>query len=45
VLISIGEPIAVDERMEDYRQDRRGSVARLTADLQRSLEGLIVSTG
>ncbi|KMM17474.1 glycerol acyltransferase [Synechococcus sp. GFB01] len=44
VLISIGEPIRVEERLEGYRQDRRGCVARLTADLQRSLEDLIVPT-
>lgn len=42
VRLSIGAPIAVEERMEAYRSDRRGAVATLTADLQRALEGLIV---
>lgn len=42
VLISIGEPIAVQQRLDDYRQDRRAAAARLTADLQRQLEELIV---
>lgn len=44
VLISIGEPIAVEARLDGYQQDRRAAVADLTADLQRALEGLIVPT-
>jgi hypothetical protein len=31
--------------LEDYHQDRRRTVARLTADLQRQLEALIVPSG
>ena len=42
VLISIGEPIAVAPRLDGYRQDRRAAATRLTADLQRQLEELIV---
>jgi hypothetical protein len=42
VVLSIGEPIAVDARLESYRTDRRHAVATLTADLQQALEGLIV---
>lgn len=41
-LLSIGEPFAVDERLEAYRADRRAAVAALTGELQRRLEGLIV---
>jgi hypothetical protein len=41
-MISIGEPIAVDERLESYRRNRRHAVAGLTPTLQEQLEGLIV---
>jgi hypothetical protein len=44
VRIRIGEPIAVAERLAAYRTNRRRAVADLTAELQRSLEGLIVPT-
>ncbi|KEF41296.1 MAG: hypothetical protein ER33_12315 [Cyanobium sp. CACIAM 14] len=43
--VRIGEPMAVGERLADYRQDRRGTVASLTADLQGRLEGLIAPSG
>lgn len=45
VWISIDMPILVDERLEAYRADRRRAVASLTGELQRRLEGLILSTG
>jgi hypothetical protein len=41
-LLSIGEPFAVEQRLEAYRSDRRAAVAELTDDLQRRMEGLIV---
>jgi len=44
VWISIDRPIPVDERLEAYRADRRRAVASLTGELQRRLEGLILST-
>jgi hypothetical protein len=37
--------MAVTPLLEDYHHDRRRAVARLTADLQRQLEGLIVPSG
>ncbi|MFM7266200.1 MAG: 1-acyl-sn-glycerol-3-phosphate acyltransferase, partial [Cyanobium sp.] len=42
VRLAIGEPIAVDSRLEAYHHDRRGAVAALTTELQQALEGLIV---
>ena len=42
VRIRIDRPIAVDERLEAYRRDRRRAVEDLTADLALRLEGLIV---
>jgi len=39
--LRIGSPLAVAPRLADYRADRRGAVARLTTDLQASLQGLI----
>ncbi|MFM7362463.1 MAG: 1-acyl-sn-glycerol-3-phosphate acyltransferase [Cyanobium sp.] len=42
VRLRIGEPIAVEPRLDAYRSDRRRAVAALTADLQGALEGLIV---
>jgi hypothetical protein len=43
--ISLGEAIAITPLLEDYHHDRRRAVARLTADLQRQLEALIVPSG
>jgi 1-acyl-sn-glycerol-3-phosphate acyltransferase len=43
--IRIGEAIEIGPRLAAYRADRRGSVASLTADLQRELESLIVPSG
>ena len=45
VRLTIGEPIAVDQRLEAYQHDRRGAVAALTTELQQALEGLIVPSG
>lgn len=45
VRITLAEPIAVAGRLVEYRHDRRGAVARLTADLQQALEGMVVPTG
>jgi hypothetical protein len=45
VWISIDAPIAIGERLEAYRVDRRRAVANLTGELQRRLENLIVPTG
>jgi hypothetical protein len=42
VRLSIGEAIPLEDRMEAYRADRRGAVARLTGELERRLQGLIV---
>ncbi len=39
--IRFGDPLWVSEREQEYRADRRGSVARLTQDLQHSLQKLI----
>ena len=44
-LISLGEAMAFTPLLEDYHRDRRRTVARLTADLQRQLEALIVPSG
>ena len=44
-LVSLGEAMAVTPLLEDYHHDRRRAVARLTADLQRQLEALIVPSG
>lgn len=44
-LIRIGGPIDVGPRLHHYRADRRGTVASLTADLQRQMEALIVPSG
>jgi hypothetical protein len=45
VVIRIGEPIEVGERLESYRRNRRRAVADLTSALQERLEGLIVASG
>lgn len=42
VRISIARPIVVDERLADYRRDRRRAVQALTEELQHRLERLIV---
>jgi hypothetical protein len=42
VRISIDRPIVVDERLADYRRDRRQAVQALTEELELRLERLIV---
>ena len=41
--IRFGEPLSVSDRELEYRADRRGAVARLTQDLQQSMQALISS--
>ncbi len=43
--ITIDTPIAVEQRLEAYRVDRRRAVADLTGELQRRLEKLILPSG
>ncbi|MEO0868638.1 MAG: 1-acyl-sn-glycerol-3-phosphate acyltransferase [Cyanobacteria bacterium J06642_11] len=43
-LITVGEPISVSERWQDYKSSRRKAVAVLTEDLQDALEALIVDS-
>jgi hypothetical protein len=43
--ITVGEPISVSDRWQDYQRDRRSAkqaVTTLTQDLQTALEGMIV---
>ncbi|NEP15422.1 MAG: 1-acyl-sn-glycerol-3-phosphate acyltransferase [Leptolyngbya sp. SIO4C1] len=40
--VTVGEPLAVSDRMADYQQSRRRAVAQLTQDLQTALEDLIL---
>ncbi|MEL7334385.1 MAG: 1-acyl-sn-glycerol-3-phosphate acyltransferase, partial [Cyanobacteria bacterium J06560_2] len=42
-IVTVGEPIRVDSRLESYKKKRRGAIATLTADLQTAMESLIVS--
>lgn len=41
VKMTIGDPISVSARANDYQQNRRRAVAGLTKDLQAALEGMI----
>jgi hypothetical protein len=43
VQITVGKPISVSERWDDYKKKRRQAVSQLTQDLQTALEGLIIS--
>jgi hypothetical protein len=43
VMMTIGEPLSVSERWDDYKQSRRQAVESLTQDLQIALESLIVN--
>jgi len=43
--VRIAPPIAVQELLPGYRAERRAAVAALTADLQTTLQGLIVPSG
>ncbi len=41
VKITIGEPLSVSQRWDNYKKSRRKAVASLTQDLQVSLESFI----
>jgi hypothetical protein len=41
VELSVGEPIAVDSRLQEYRRDRRQAVQTLTGDLHDALAKLM----
>ncbi|MEG3849385.1 1-acyl-sn-glycerol-3-phosphate acyltransferase [Microcoleus sp. herbarium19] len=41
VQMTVGEPISVSDRWEEYQSSRRLAVAELTQDLQSALEGMI----
>ena len=43
--ITIDAPIAVEERLEGYRANRKRAVADLTAELQQPLQSLILPSG
>lgn len=43
-LLTVGEPICVSDRWNDYQKSRRKAVALLTKDLQTSLQSLIVDS-
>lgn len=42
-VVTVGEPIRVDDRLGDYKKKRRGAIATLTKELQASLENMIIS--
>lgn len=42
VQLTVGQPISVSERWEDYKTGRRQAIATLTTDLQASLESMIL---
>lgn len=41
VQMTVGEPISISQRWDDYKTNRRQAVITLTKDLQTALEGLI----
>nr|WP_278002847.1 1-acyl-sn-glycerol-3-phosphate acyltransferase [Nodosilinea sp. LEGE 06152] len=43
-VVTVGEAISVSDRWPDYKANRKQAVARLTADLQTALEGMITPT-
>lgn len=43
-MLTVGEPICVSDRWDDYKASRRKAVATLTKDLQGALEKLIVDS-
>lgn len=43
VQMTVGQPISVSERWENYQTKRRTAISELTQDLQTALEGMIVS--
>lgn len=40
--LSVGDPLSVSDRYADYKQNRRQAIADLTADLQQSVQDLIL---
>jgi glycerol-3-phosphate O-acyltransferase/dihydroxyacetone phosphate acyltransferase len=42
VLVVVGEPIPVAERMEEYRRDERAAVDRLTDDVKAALDEVVL---
>lgn len=42
-VVTVGEPIRVDDRLGDYKKKRRGAIATLTKELQASLESMVMS--
>ena len=43
VVVTVAEPIAVRQRLDKYKNNRREAVQQLTVDLQRDLERLMSS--
>lgn len=43
VQMTVGEPISISQRWNDYKANRRQAVTTLTKDLQTALEGLILA--
>ncbi|MGB3507850.1 MAG: 1-acyl-sn-glycerol-3-phosphate acyltransferase [Microcoleaceae cyanobacterium] len=43
VQMTVGQPISVSERWENYQTKRRTAISEVTQDLQNALEGMIVS--
>ncbi|MDJ0580041.1 1-acyl-sn-glycerol-3-phosphate acyltransferase [Crocosphaera sp.] len=41
-LITVGDPISVSDRFDDYKKSRRQAVSSLTQDLENSLDRLII---
>jgi glycerol-3-phosphate O-acyltransferase/dihydroxyacetone phosphate acyltransferase len=42
VLVVVGRPIAIAERLEEYRRDERAAVDRLTDDLRSALDDVVL---
>ena len=42
-IVTVGKPMDVGARLEDYQQKRRGAIAQLTADLQSEMASLILT--
>lgn len=43
-IVTVGVPIGVTERLEEYRGKRRRAIAQLTKNLQAEMESLIITT-
>ena len=42
-IVTVGEPMEINSRLGDYQQKRKRAIAQLTADLQTSMESLILT--